>query len=78
MAHTIQRHPELVSGSVRGERQEKARGEMLKQVQHDNATKKQTRRLKEHKTKDEGHTEYMSEETEGKECASERREAEGQ
>ena len=28
-------HPELVSGSVRGERQEKARGEMLKQVQHD-------------------------------------------
>ena len=30
MAHTIQRHPELVSGSVRGERQEKARGEMLK------------------------------------------------
>ena len=35
MAHTIQRHPELVSGSVRGEGQEKARGEMLKQVQHD-------------------------------------------
>ena len=30
MAHTIQRHPELVSGSVRGERQGKARGEMLK------------------------------------------------
>ena len=29
------RHPELVSGSVRGEGQEKARGEMLKQVQHD-------------------------------------------
>ena len=29
-------HPELVSGSVRGEGQEKARGEMLKQVQHDN------------------------------------------
>ena len=28
-------HPELVSGSVRGEGQEKARGEMLKQVQHD-------------------------------------------
>ena len=28
-------HPELVSGSVRGERQEKARGEMLKRVQHD-------------------------------------------
>ena len=49
-SHTI-RHPELVSGSVRGERPEKARGErsdkargkgltmargeMLKQVQHD-------------------------------------------
>ena len=46
MAHTIQRHPELVSGSVRGERQEKARGEMLKQVQHDVTTKKQTWRLK--------------------------------
>ena len=30
MAHTFHRHPELVSGSVRGERQEKARGEMLK------------------------------------------------
>ena len=30
MALTIQRHPELVSGSVSGERQEKARGEMLK------------------------------------------------
>ena len=29
-------HPELVSGSVRGEGQVKARGEMLKQVQHDN------------------------------------------
>ena len=37
------RHPELVSGSVRGEgpemahgeRSDKARGEMLKQVQHD-------------------------------------------
>ena len=28
-------HPELVSGSVRGEGQEKARGEMLKRVQHD-------------------------------------------
>ena len=28
-------HPELVSGSVRGEGQEKARGEMLKQVHHD-------------------------------------------
>ena len=28
-------HPELVSGSVRGEGQEKARSEMLKQVQHD-------------------------------------------
>ena len=40
MAHTIQRHPELVSGSVSGERQGKARGEMLKQVQHDNTTKK--------------------------------------
>ena len=37
MAHSIpKRHPELVSGSVRGEGQEKARGEMLKQVQHDN------------------------------------------
>ena len=45
MAHTIQRHPELVSGSVRGERQEKARGEMLKQVQHDNKTKSETWRL---------------------------------
>ena len=44
MAYYIpKRHPELVSGSVRGEGQEKARGEMLKQVQHD-AT--QTRRLK--------------------------------
>ena len=40
--HAI-RHPELVSGSVRGEwsekargeRSDKARGEMLKQVQHD-------------------------------------------
>ena len=32
----IDGHPELDSGSVRGERQEKARGEMLKQVQHDN------------------------------------------
>ena len=31
-----QRHPELVSGSVRGEEKVKARGEMLKQVQHDN------------------------------------------
>ena len=51
MAHTTQRHPELVSGSVRGERQEKARGEMLKQVQHDNATKKQTWRLKDAKPK---------------------------
>ena len=28
-------HPELVSGSVRGEGQEKARGEILKQVQDD-------------------------------------------
>ena len=28
--------------------------------------------------KDEGHTEYMSEGTKGKGCASERREAEGQ
>ena len=36
MAHIIlKRHPELVSGSVRGQEQEKARGEMLKQVQHD-------------------------------------------
>ena len=51
MAHTIHRHPELVSGSVSGERQEKARCEMLKQVQHDNATKKQTRRLKDAKPK---------------------------
>ena len=41
-------HPELVSGSVRGEGQEKARGEMLKQVQHD-ATQK--RRLKDAKPK---------------------------
>ena len=48
---------------------------MLKQVQHDNAERK---RLKENETKDEGHTEYMSEETKGKGCASERREAEGQ
>ena len=30
-------HPELVSGSVRGEGLIKARGEMLKQVQHDGA-----------------------------------------
>ena len=29
---SLSRHPELVSGSVRGEGQEKARGEMLKQV----------------------------------------------
>ena len=36
MAHSIpKRHPELVSGSVRGQEQEKARSEMLKQVQHD-------------------------------------------
>ena len=28
-------HPEFSSGSVRGEEQEKARSEMLKQVQHD-------------------------------------------
>ena len=48
---------------------------MLKQVQHDVT---ETRRLKEHGAKDEGHTEYMSEETKGKGCASERREAEGQ
>ena len=75
MAHTIQRHPELVSGSVRGESQEKARCEMLKQVQHDVT---ETRRLKEHGAKDEGHTEYMSEETKGKGYASERREAESQ
>ena len=47
-SHTIRHpyalcHPELVSGSVRGEwpekargeRSDKARGEMLKQVQHD-------------------------------------------
>ncbi len=33
--YRVDGHPELVSGSVRGERQEKARGEMLKQVQHD-------------------------------------------
>ena len=51
MAHTIQRHPELVSGSVSGERQEKARGEMLKQVQHDVTTKRQTWRLKDAKPK---------------------------
>ena len=30
--YRVDGHPELVSGSVRGERQEKARGEMLKQV----------------------------------------------
>ena len=34
--YRVDGHPELVSGSVRGEGQEKARGEMLKQVQHDN------------------------------------------
>ena len=33
--YRVDGHPELVSGSVRGERQEKARGEMLKRVQHD-------------------------------------------
>ena len=33
--YRVDGHPELVSGSVRGEGQEKARGEMLKQVQHD-------------------------------------------
>ena len=49
MAHSIpKRHPELVSGSVRGQGQEKARGEMLKQVQHDNTQK---RRLKDAKPK---------------------------
>ena len=33
MAHSIpKRHPELVSGSVRGEGKEKARSEMLKRV----------------------------------------------
>ena len=47
----MHRHPELVSGSVRGERQEKARGEMLKQVQHDNKTKSETWRLKDAKPK---------------------------
>ena len=37
MANSIpKRHPELVSGSVRGEGKEKARSEMLKRVQHDN------------------------------------------
>ena len=36
MANSIpKRHPELVSGSVSGEEQVKARSEMLKQVQHD-------------------------------------------
>ena len=35
MSNFTQCHPELVSGSVRGEGQEKARSEMLKQVQHD-------------------------------------------
>ena len=35
ITRTSQSHPELVSGSVRGEGQEKARGEMLKRVQHD-------------------------------------------
>ena len=30
--YRVDGHPELVSGSVRGEGQEKARGEMLKQV----------------------------------------------
>ena len=34
-AQRVDGHPELVSGSVRGEGQEKARSEMLKQVQHD-------------------------------------------
>ena len=31
----LKRHPELVSGSVRGQGTRKARGEMLKRVQHD-------------------------------------------
>ena len=45
MADTIHRHPELVSGSVSGQEQVKARGEMLKQVQHDNMkTRRLTRR----------------------------------
>ena len=39
------RHPELVSGSVRGEEQEKARSEMLKRVQHD-ITRSQSQQTK--------------------------------
>ena len=42
------RHPELVSGSFRGEGQEQARGEMLKQVQHDPLFGLLYRRTKEH------------------------------
>ena len=38
------RHPELVSGSVRGEGFAIARGEMLKQVQHDQRGEHMTRR----------------------------------
>ena len=33
--YRVDGHPELVSGSVRGEGQDKARCQMLKQVQHD-------------------------------------------
>ncbi|MDO5490409.1 MAG: hypothetical protein Q4F52_09945 [Bacteroidaceae bacterium] len=38
------RHPELVSGSVRGEWSDEARGEMLKRVQHDVKGNGMTRR----------------------------------
>ena len=38
----LKRHPELVSGSVRGQEQDKARSEMLKRVQHDVMRTKQT------------------------------------
>ena len=47
----IHRHPELVSGSVRGEEQVKARGEMLKQVQHDNKMSQQLTAKSQSKTK---------------------------
>ena len=42
--YKVDGHPELVSGSVRGEGQEKARGEILKQVQHDATQKKRLTR----------------------------------
>ena len=41
-------HPELVSGSVRGEWSEKARDEMLKQVQHDQGAEQHNQGAEQH------------------------------